>query len=60
MNDQPLDEAEEQHLDEPNILMGISDIIFEVMYGASQDLHSKAQEILDDLLGLVGDKENSD
>mgnify|MGYP006893271313 CR=1 FL=1 len=35
-----------------NILQGISDTIFEVMYGASEDLHSKASEVVMALLEL--------
>jgi hypothetical protein len=34
---------------------GLSDLWFEVMYGASQELHSKSADILDQLLQNPGD-----
>lgn len=33
-----------------NIKQGVSDVLFEVMYGASEDLHSKSGEVLGQLL----------
>ena len=33
-----------------NTVQGVSDLLFEVMYGASQDLHSKFEEILNCVL----------
>ena len=36
------------------MVQGISDVIFEVMYGASQDLHSKAASIQAVILSLLG------
>jgi len=35
-----------------HVLQGVSDVLLEVMYGASEDLHSKATEVLSVLLTL--------
>ena len=35
-----------------HILQGLSDALFEVMYGASQDLHSKAASVVEVLLSM--------
>jgi len=40
--------AEEQNKDEA--VQGLSDLLFEVLSGQGEDLHSKAREILNELL----------
>jgi hypothetical protein len=33
-----------------NLILGVSDLLFEVVYGAAEGLHSKAGEVLSELI----------